>query len=179
MSHPGLGEWNIRDLAGHTSRSLITVETYLAVPMTSDPPTLRDPVAYYRATAATLAGAAAVVERGRQAGRDLGPDPVQTVQRLVDRVIAIVRDSPDDSILTTPFGTIGLLDYLPTRTFELTVHSLDLIRAAAVALPSQLDGAIDASLQLAARMAYESERGVPALLALTGRQQLPEGFSVV
>lgn len=28
---PGLGEWSVRDLLGHTSRSLSTVETYLDV----------------------------------------------------------------------------------------------------------------------------------------------------
>jgi hypothetical protein len=27
---PGLGEWDLRSLVGHTSRSLITVETYLS-----------------------------------------------------------------------------------------------------------------------------------------------------
>ena len=34
------------------------------------------------------AGAAAIVERGRQAGRDLGEDPVATIDALVPRVLA-------------------------------------------------------------------------------------------
>ena len=29
---PGLGDWDVRALVGHTSRSLLTVETYLARP---------------------------------------------------------------------------------------------------------------------------------------------------
>ena len=29
---PGLGEWDVRALVGHTSRSLLTVATYLASP---------------------------------------------------------------------------------------------------------------------------------------------------
>jgi len=29
---PGLGEWDVRSLVGHTSRALLTVETYLARP---------------------------------------------------------------------------------------------------------------------------------------------------
>ena len=29
---PGLGKWSVRDLVGHTSRALITVETYLKQP---------------------------------------------------------------------------------------------------------------------------------------------------
>jgi len=30
---PGLGEWTVRDLVGHTSRSLVTVIDYLARPV--------------------------------------------------------------------------------------------------------------------------------------------------
>jgi hypothetical protein len=29
---PGLGDWDLRSLVGHTSRSLVTVETYLDHP---------------------------------------------------------------------------------------------------------------------------------------------------
>ena len=28
-TEPGLGEWDVRSLVGHTSRALLTVETYL------------------------------------------------------------------------------------------------------------------------------------------------------
>ncbi len=36
----GLGEWDVRALVGHTSRSLLTVEAYLATPATAvDVPT--------------------------------------------------------------------------------------------------------------------------------------------
>ena len=46
---PGLGEWDLRSLVGHTSRSLITVETYLGQPAdTEEVPT---PAAYYVAVA--------------------------------------------------------------------------------------------------------------------------------
>jgi hypothetical protein len=31
-NRPGLGEWDLRALVGHTSRSLLTVEAYLARP---------------------------------------------------------------------------------------------------------------------------------------------------
>ena len=31
---PGLGSWTVRDLVGHTSRALLTVELYLATPAT-------------------------------------------------------------------------------------------------------------------------------------------------
>ena len=33
---PGLGEWTLRDLVGHTSRSLVTVIDYLARPVADE-----------------------------------------------------------------------------------------------------------------------------------------------
>ena len=46
---PGLGEWDLRALVGHTSRSLITVETYLNQPAETED--VRTPEAYYLAIA--------------------------------------------------------------------------------------------------------------------------------
>jgi hypothetical protein len=47
FARPGLGEWDLRALVGHTSRSLITVSTYLQTPAsTAD---LTGPVEYYAA----------------------------------------------------------------------------------------------------------------------------------
>ena len=72
----GLGEWSVRDLVGHTSRSLITVRTYLAEPAErEDIVSATDYYVKMHDLSATL-GATAIVERGRQAGRDLGEDPV-------------------------------------------------------------------------------------------------------
>src|SRR5450759_2654908 len=62
---PGLGEWDVRALVGHTSRSLLTVETYLARPAASvEIPSAAD---YYRATRAAAADSA-VAARGRAGG---------------------------------------------------------------------------------------------------------------
>ena len=65
---PGLGEWTVRDLVGHTSRSLVTVETYLD----AEPGevTVGSAVAYYVAVRQASSGPA-VAERGRQAGAAL------------------------------------------------------------------------------------------------------------
>src|SRR5215216_8000358 len=80
---PGLGEWDLRSLVGHTSRSLITVETYLGQPANSeDVPTA---AAYY--SAISTVDPAAVAGRGREAGRALGDDPVAAVRSLVPRVL--------------------------------------------------------------------------------------------
>ena len=85
---PGLGEWDLRALVGHASRSLITVSTYLA--HAAEQEDVTSPHDYYvqiREYASNL-GAADITERGRQAGRDLGDDPSATVDGLVQRVLS-------------------------------------------------------------------------------------------
>src|SRR5215207_5365596 len=69
---PGLGEWDVRALVGHTSRSLLTVETYLARPAAAAE--VASAADYFRATRAAAAGPA-VAARGREAGTALGAAP--------------------------------------------------------------------------------------------------------
>lgn len=83
-------------------------------------------MAYYLAIAGTLAGTAAVVQRGRAAGAALGEDPVAALRALVVRVPERVRAAPATALVRTPFGTMTLAGYLPTRKFGLTVHACDL-----------------------------------------------------
>src|SRR5919202_1654122 len=130
---PGLGVWTVRDLAGHTSRALLTVENYLAPDRAGEEPTVTDAVAYFRAGASGLVDADAIAERGRQAGAALGDDPHAAVGALAERVLTLVDSSPDDALITNPMSTMTLIGYLPTRTFELAVHTLDLADAVGVA----------------------------------------------
>jgi uncharacterized protein (TIGR03083 family) len=176
---PGLGVWTVRDLAGHTSRALVTVENYLERASTAHEPDSADAVDYYRAAASGLADAEAIAERGRQAGAGLGDDPHATVAALAGRVLALVDASPDDALVTTPMGTMTLAGYLPTRTFELVVHTLDLATASGVAVPTVLAVPLRASLHLAADLADVQGHAPDVLLALTGRRPLPQGFSVL
>ena len=176
---PGLGVWTVRDLAGHTSRALVTVETYLDSTTTVDDPGLPDALAYFRAAASGLADADAIAERGRQAGAALGDDPNATVAALAERVLALVDGSPDDALITSPMGTMTLVGYLPTRTFELVVHTLDLAGATGVAVPADLAVPMRASLHVAADLADLQGHTAGVLLALTGRRSLPQGFSLL
>lgn len=181
---PGLGEWSVRDLVGHASRALSTVEIYLdAADRQPVPP--RHPLEYYAAIAATgRAGRAAVVKRGRTAGRELGTEPALAVSTLADRVLARVDREPDDAPVATPAGTMRLVDYLPSRIFELTVHRLD-IMAATGGDVDQAESAAGAgagvalSLVVAGGLASYRRDAASALLALTGRRALPAGFNVV
>jgi len=178
-SRPGLGVWTVRDLAGHTSRALLTVESYLDVDHTTDNPSVADAAAYYRPTASAHADPSAVAERGRAAGAALGDQPADAVAGIVARVLALVDDSPDNALVHTPFGTMTLAGYLPTRTFELVVHTLDLAAAVGADVPPGLTGPLAGCLQLAARVATEQDQAVDVLLALTGRRPLPAGFSIL
>ncbi|BBX68377.1 maleylpyruvate isomerase N-terminal domain-containing protein [Mycolicibacterium psychrotolerans] len=174
----GLGEWSVRDLVGHTSRSLITVSTYLGAPAQREDVT--EPADYYVRINDYAAGmgAAAIVERGRQAGRDLGPDPVATIDGLVERVLGEI-DAADDPLIEV-IGGLGLRlsTYLPTRTFEIAVHGLD-IAAVVEADRTPPREVLAEAAALAARIGVQLDRGPALLMALTGRTALPAGFSVV
>lgn len=175
---PGLGEWDLRALVGHTSRSLITVSTYLHSPAAEAD--LAGPVEYYVAIRDFMseAGAEAIVERGRQAGRDLGDDPVAAVEQLVEQALSDIDGVGDPAIKVIGGYGIRLSDYLQTRIFELAVHSLDISRATGVEahLPAEV---LAAATRLAAGIGVALGEGETVLLALTGRAGLPESFSVV
>ena len=176
---PALGVWTVRDLVGHTSRALLTVDSYLDPTRTAEVPDLPDAAAYFRVAQSALADPVAVAERGRQAGAALGDDPAATVADLAERVLGRIEAAPDDALVSTPVGTMTLAGYLPTRTFELVVHGLDLAGALGVDPPAALTEPIFCCLQLAATLAGARPDAAQLLLALTGRQPLPTGFSVV
>ncbi len=172
---PGLGEWDVRALVGHTSRSFLTVESYLARPAASV--SVASAADYFRATSAAAADHA-VATRGREAGAALGADPAVAVAEIAARVVALVGTLPGTALVTTVAGGMRLEDYLPTRTFELAVHTADL--AAALDLPLDVPATCAAqALDIVADLAVTGGLAGPLLLAATGRPGLPLGFSVL
>lgn len=174
-SRPALGEWDVRALVGHTSRSFLTVETYLARPATTVE--LASAGDYVRATRAVAADPA-VAARGRDAGAALGSDPAAAVAEIAARVLRLVEARDGTELLTTIAGGMRLADYLPTRTFELAVHTADLATALEVPLDVPATAAAQA-LRLVTDLAVSDGLAGPLLLALTGRSGLPAGFSVL
>lgn len=175
---PGLDEWDLRALVGHASRSLITVSTYLKT--TAEREDASSPHDYYAQIRdyASNVGAADIVERGRQAGRDLGEDPVARIDGLLAQVLDELANAGDPLIAVIGGLGIRLHNYLPTRTFELAVHGLDIARAAGIsfALPAEV---LEEATVLAARIATAEGQGDAVLMALTGRAGLPSAFSIV
>ena len=172
---PGLDQWDVRSLVGHTSRALLTVESYLARPAAAvDVPSAAD---YFRATSAVAADPA-VAASGRDAGTALGSDPATAVAEIAARVLPIVDDRVETELVRTIAGGMRLGDYLPTRTFELVVHALDLAEALGVQ-PDVPRIAAAQALHLVADLAVAGGHLGPLLLAATGRATLPAGFSVL
>lgn len=174
---PGLGVWDVRGLTGHASRAISTVEAYLA----ADEPgerTIADAPAYYAALAGGRADPDAVARRGVEAGAALGERPAEAVAEAITRATALVARQRPGRLVAVAGHAIELSEYLRTRVLELVVHTLDLSRATGLVADLPAD-AVEATCALAGALAARADRGEELLLALTGRERLGEGFTVV
>jgi uncharacterized protein (TIGR03083 family) len=182
---PGLGTWSVRELVGHTGRALSNVERDLVTPVRPSDGrrenALVTAAGYFATGMATPGIHESVAERGRESGAALGADPIAAIRTLEARIRELLDRTPDDAVVTTPFGALPLPEYLPTKTFELVVHTLDI--AAALGLEIEPPAAplavtLDLALELSALRADPAER-VALLRAITGRAPLPAGFTVL
>lgn len=172
----GLGEWTVRELVGHNCRA-----TFGLIDGSIDQPAARldieRPVDFWQGVR-TPADNAAIAEEGRKAAAALGDRPLEAVREIANRVRARIDTTPDDTLITTRAGGIRLIDYLATRVFECTIHTLDL----AVAIQADIDlpgSAATIALQILGERAQLRGHVIPLLLAATGRRPLPEGLSVL
>jgi uncharacterized protein (TIGR03083 family) len=160
----GLGEWTVLDLVGHGNRAHTTVEEYLLRPQ---PPV--GPGSDYFSEAR-------INDRAREAVSALGDDPKGTVASTAARVVALVRKTPANAALGSPVRTMTLAEYLPSRIAELTIHGIDLTRALGAEIEAP-PAALQQSLRFLADPLVRQGKAELALLALSGRAQLPPGFS--
>ncbi len=172
----GLGEWTVRELVGHNCRA-----TFSLIEGSMDRPAehldIERPADFWK-NARTSAENATIAEDGRQAAAALGDRPLDAVREIAERVRARIDNAPDDMLITTRAGGMRLIDYLATRVFECTIHTLDL----AVAIRADVDlptPAATVALQLLGDRAQLRGHVIPLLLAATGRRPLPEGLSVL
>ncbi|MCW4352889.1 maleylpyruvate isomerase N-terminal domain-containing protein [Hoyosella sp. YIM 151337] len=171
---PALGSWTVRSLVGHISRAMTTVVDYLARSTTEH--AVCSAADYYLLVADQI-DPHSIQVRGVQAGAELGDDPLTSLTAIRDRAVSALS-GVEDRLIPTAVGGMLLSDYLPTRTFELAVHGLDLARATGQceSLPAEVTTEV---LTLAATLAMRRGHGELVLLALTGRCSLPGGFTVV
>lgn len=176
---PGIGTWDLRALVGHTGRSLVTVATYLET--RADRVDAEDAADYFARVSKIVHGSArdAVHQRGIEAGVALGDDPLAALRASLERAeLALDLLEGEDVVVDTAAGGMRVSDYLPTRTFELTVHCLDIARTTGLDFTPPAEALAD-TLALASASALRQGLGVDVILALTGRQPLPDGASVV
>jgi hypothetical protein len=179
---PGLGDWSLRDLVGHTASSALR-----RVPEVLNTPAPEVAVgaaegywAFARGVPADVleAAVAASGDDARATGLLLGDDPADTIRELAGLATQALAEVGDDDIVATPVGGMRVREWLPTRTFELVVHGMD--AAAAAGVPHGLaPEALAEATSMAARVAVAVGDGEAVLRALTGRGELPPKFSVV
>jgi uncharacterized protein (TIGR03083 family) len=174
---PGLGTWSVRDLTGHTTRAILTVESYLGQ---DEPGDVTIPTAeyYYTAVLPQFGDDASVAKRGVEAGRWLGDDPVPKIRGALGHARDLISAQLENRLVSIGGMGIPLTEYLRTRVFELATHTLDLSRATAIAhdLPHAV---LDEAVTLAACTAVARGQGDEVLLALTGRAPLSDGFTIL
>lgn len=173
---PALGVWSVRDLVGHANRSITRVEEFgvqraPAVDITSA-------AHHYRRSLQQPSDNERVAERGRISGQELGDDPLATMNADWSRAEPVLDATDEDTIIAYDNGGIRFGDYLETRIFELTVHTLDLANAIGIEVEPPRE-AMAVTLQLLAALALESGRGATLTLSGTGRGPLPKGYSVL
>lgn len=174
---PGLGEWTVRSLVGHTTRAILTVEQYLHL---DDPDDVTVPTAeyYYARVYAQFTDPVAVAARGVEAGVWLGEDPLHKIEDALARASLEIELAPEGRIVSIGGMGIPLGEYLRTRVFELVVHTIDIAHAVHIEHRVPVE-AIAESARLAVSTAIERDDAEPVLLALTGRAALPEAYSMV
>ncbi|MFC6345169.1 hypothetical protein ACFP8W_24515, partial [Nocardioides hankookensis] len=99
---PGLGNWDLRALIGHTGRSLVTVATYLAT--RAEAVDTEDAADYFAVVNRLAHGANrdAIHQRGIEAGVALGDDPVATLHaQREDAELALDMLEGEDAVVTT------------------------------------------------------------------------------
>ena len=162
---PGIGTWTRRELAGHANRSHVLLAEYLLRPQPPEPP------------GSPYFSAEAIAARGREAVAALGADPAAAIADASASAIALVGATSPDAVLGSPAGTMTLRRYLPSRIAELTIHGLDIAAAVDAGLAPP-PAAVQESLAFVAAIAARRGEPVAVLRALTGRGQLPDGYSV-
>ncbi|MBU2665420.1 maleylpyruvate isomerase N-terminal domain-containing protein [Actinoplanes bogorensis] len=171
LDGPGLGDWTLRSLIGHTISSALT-QVPAVLGARADGINVAAAEGYFAfvrdVPADVLAAALAVSDA----------DALPIAGELAGRATQALAAAGDDDVVATPVGGMRVRDWLPTRTFELVVHGTDVAVAAGV--PVEFDpAAVSEATLLAARIAVALGEGPVLLRALTGRTSLPEKFSVV
>jgi len=172
---PGLGDWSVRELVGHTIRAFSTVDRFLDHPL--DAVTVADAAEYYRvALSASPDIHTQVAQRGQEAGAALGDDPASAVVDQVASTLGRLAETSGDEVGMTAAGGMRLADYLDTRLVELVVHLSDLCAALGRPAPDLGVAGVRVASTVYASAGPDDRDAV--LRSMLGRLRLPPGFNV-
>ena len=178
LTGPGLGEWDLRALVGHTSRSLVTVETYLDPPADDIAvPTAAD---YYLAIAGSRRRRRGRRRARRRAGLGAGRRP-RGVRRATSRA-ASARSSTayDDGVPAHHDRRRDAARRVPPHPHLRAGRPRPRHRGRLGRRPGVRRGSRSSTPpRWPPRSRALTGRGPELLLALTGRRPLPAGFSIV
>ncbi|MFI5933568.1 maleylpyruvate isomerase family mycothiol-dependent enzyme [Actinoplanes sp. NPDC051494] len=167
---PGLGDWSLRELAGHTvSSALRQVPGVLATP---------GPAVIVEAPEGYWASTPPAADDAKAAGEALGDDPGARVAEYARQATRALSAAGDNDVIAVPAGGMRVRTWIPTRTFELVVHGLDVAAAAGVPV-EYATGVVAEMTQQAVAIAATGRDSTFVLRALTGRATLPPGYSVL
>ena len=172
---PALGQWTVRDLAGHTYRSISTVVGYSEKP--APQVDVESPVAWIL-NVRQNADPDRIAEMGRSAGLEIMDNPQMMVRGFLSMARERVNGLDDDFILATPQGGMRFVDYLQLRTMELVIHGGDLAQALGVEAMPPASG-MQVALQVLSGVAVAEGRGPALANALTGRSALPANYNLL
>ena len=170
-----LGQWTLRDLAGHTYRSISTVVGYSEKPA---PKVDVESSTQWILNVRQNANPDRVAELGRSAGLEIMDNPTMMVRGFLSMARDKVNELDDDFILATPQGGMRLIDYLQLRIMELVIHGSDFARALGVEAEPPANG-VQVALQVLTGVAVAEGRGPDLANALTGRTALPIGYNLL
>lgn len=170
-----LGQWTLRDLAGHTYRSINTVVGYSEKP--APQVDVDSPVDWILKAKQNMAPDRAA-ELGRSAGLEIMDNPQMMVRGFLNMARERVNELDDDFILATRQGGMRLVDYLELRIMELVIHGSDFARALGVEATPPAAG-VQVALQVLMGVAVAEGRGPDLANALTGRTALPIGYNLL
>ena len=173
-----LGEWSVRELVAHASRTFASVHDWASPQRTASRVEVPSPAGFYVRMFAPGGGNAGVMEQARESAQMLEGDIATQVRAARADALAVLIEISDHHPVASRAGGMRFIDWLATRTVELTVHGLDLAAAiGSTAAPGE--AALRTTFGVLSEIAIAQHKAPGLLLALTGRHPLPTGFSLM
>lgn len=129
-----IGSWNLEELISHSLRAITLVKQYLNATDTGQPVFSL----YDYLNSIKQADNEAIYKRAKEFAKTLDGCLKDAVVGAYQDVITLLRNKTGREMIFGPNFKMELNQYLPTRIFELTVHTLDICDTVSVDYPNQL-----------------------------------------